>query len=160
MYFRGTLLSLLTNSNIPSHMSKSGPIIILEDDSDDQGILEDVLRDLNVKNKLVWFTIADEAFRYLKSTPEQPFIIFSDVNLPGQNGIEFKKKIDNDHQLRKKSIPFVFYSTSVDQGIVNEAYTKMTVQGFFQKKHLYDEIKKHIKLIIEYWQVCKHPNSA
>ena len=138
---------------------KSGPIIVLEDDIDDQDILETILRELNVQNKLVFFTKADEAFRFLKSTSEQPFLIFSDVNLPGQNGIEFKRQIDDDKELRKKSIPFLFYSTSVDQQTVNKAYTQMTVQGFFQKSHSYEEIKKRIKLILEYWQDCKHPNS-
>jgi CheY-like chemotaxis protein len=60
-------------------------IIVLEDDADDHDILEAVLEDLNIANKVVWFTRADEAYEYLKSTTDQPFIIFSDVNLPGQN---------------------------------------------------------------------------
>src|SRR5687767_7002593 len=125
-------------------MSKPGLIIVLEDDADDQGILEEILKELNITNKLVWFGRSNEAFDYLKTTPEQPFIIFSDVNIPGDNGIEFKRQIDNDPHLRKKSIPFVFYSTSVDQKFVNEAYTKMTVQGFFEKGHSYEEIKRKI----------------
>ena len=140
-------------------MSKSGPIIVIEDDADDQSIFEAVLHEIGVANKLIWFTECDQAFDYLKATTDQPFIIFSDVNLPKQNGIEFKREIDNDAQLRKKSIPFVFYSTSIDQKAINEAYTKMTVQGFFQKGHNYEEIKTIIKVIIDYWEVCKHPNA-
>jgi CheY-like chemotaxis protein len=139
---------------------KSGPIIVVEDDADDKEVLEGILRELKITNKLVWFNKSDEAFRYLKTTSEQPFLIFSDVNLPIENGVEFKRRIDNDVQLRQKSIPFVFYSTSVNQKTVNEAYTQMTVQGFFQKGSTYDEIKRHIKLIIEYWMVCRHPNSG
>ena len=140
-------------------MAKSGPIIVVEDDNDDKGILKDILKELNIDNKLVWFTKADEAFNYLQTTPEQPFIIFSDVNLPGQNGIEFKRRIDSDEKLRRKSIPFVFYSTSVEQRAVNEAYTKMTVQGFFKKSDSYGEIRNNIKLILDYWMICKHPNT-
>jgi len=141
-------------------MAKSGPIVVLEDDADDRGILEEVLKELNIGNKLVWFTKADEAYKYLKTTTEQPFVIFSDVNLPGQNGIDFKRQLDGDEDLRKKSVPFIFYSTSVDQRYVNEAYTQMTVQGFFQKNNSYEEIKENIKLILDYWRVCKHPNST
>jgi CheY-like chemotaxis protein len=140
-------------------MAKSGPIVVLEDDADDEAILNNILKELNIANKLVWFTKADEAFHYLLTTTEQPFIIFSDINLPGQNGIEFKRRIDSDPQLRKKSIPFVFYSTYVDQRSVNEAYTKMTVQGFFEKSNSYSAIKTNIKLIIDYWLACRHPNS-
>jgi CheY-like chemotaxis protein len=140
-------------------MAKSGPIVIIEDDIDDKDFFIEILNELAVPNKTVWFTRTEDAFQYLKSTAEQPFLIFSDVNLPKQNGIEFKRQLDGDAELRKKSIPFVFYSTSVAQKIVNEAYTKMTVQGFFQKANSYDEIKNNIKLIIDYWTACKHPNT-
>ncbi|MDB5200960.1 MAG: response regulator receiver protein [Ferruginibacter sp.] len=137
---------------------KSGPIVIIEDDADDKSILESVLVELNVTNKLVWFNNCPDAFHYLKTTSEQPFLILSDVNLPGQKGISFKKQVDEDPELRKKSIPFVFYSTAAEQKTVNEAYTEMTVQGYFQKKSDYGEIKQDIKLIIDYWLACKHPN--
>ena len=140
-------------------MAKSGPIIVVEDDPDDKDILEDVLKDLSIANSLIWFTNGPAAFHYLKTTSEQPLIILSDVNLPIQSGIEFKRQIDADSELRQKSIPFVFFSTSIDQAAVNEAYTKMTVQGFFQKPSSYEEVKNVIKLIVEYWKICRHPNS-
>jgi len=141
-------------------MAKPGPIIVVEDDPDDKDILEDVLKDLNIPNKLIWFTNGPAAFHHLKTTSEQPLIILSDVNLPIQSGIEFKRQVDSDSELRQKSIPFVFFSTSIDQLAVNEAYTKMTVQGFFQKPGNYDQIKNVIKVIVEYWKICRHPNSG
>jgi CheY-like chemotaxis protein len=140
-------------------MAKSGPIIIVDDDRDDQEILEFVFRELDVPNKLIWFTNALEALAYLKATAEQPFLIFSDINMPQQSGIEFKRDIDGDPELRRKSIPFIFYSTSVSQNHVNEAYTELTVQGFFQKGESIPAIKAALKAIIEYWKMCKHPNS-
>jgi CheY-like chemotaxis protein len=138
---------------------KSGPIIVVEDDIDDKEVLEGILRDLKISNKMVWFNKSDAAFQYLKTTSEQPFLIISDVNLPIENGIEFKRRIDADPYLRHKSIPFVFYSTSADKKTVKEAYTELTVQGFFQKGSSYDDIKSHIRLIVEYWQVCRHVNN-
>ena len=140
-------------------MSKRGPIVIIEDDEDDKDIFSRILQELNITNKLVWFTRCEDAFTFLKTTSEQPYIIFSDVNLPKESGIEFKKRIDEDQQLREKSIPFVFYSTSVNQKTVNKAYTEMTVQGFFQKGHNLDEMKEQIKIINDYWANCKHPNA-
>jgi len=138
---------------------KTGPVIIIEDDSDDKNLLEEILREIGVTNQLVWFENCIDAFGYLQNMNEQPFIIFSDVNLPGQKGIDFKRQVDEHPELRKKSIPFVFYSTSVDQETVDDAYTQMTVQGFFQKKISYKEIKRTIQIIVDYWQECKHPNS-
>jgi CheY-like chemotaxis protein len=140
-------------------MAKTGPIILVEDDPDDKEIFEDIVRDLGIANKITWFTNSRDTFSYLKTTPEQPFLIFCDVNLPKQNGLTFKKQIDDDEQLRRKSIPFVFFSTSANQSIVNEAYTKMTVQGFFKKANNYSGMKDLVKIIVDYWQACKHPNT-
>src|SRR5262249_27629979 len=139
-------------------MQNRGPIILIEDDADDEAIFSDILKELGVPNKVVWFSNSHDAYDYLKKTPEQPFIIFSDVNLPGENGIEFKNRIDLDRHLRQKSIPFVFYSTSTGREIVSEAYTKMTVQGFFKKGNSYEEIKQQFRIIFDYWRICKHPN--
>ena len=140
-------------------MSKSGPIIIVEDDIDDKEMFNFVIKDLGMPNKLIWFENTDDAIKYLRETGEQPFIIFCDVNMPGKNGLEFKKHIDNDIQLRRKSIPFVFYSTSANQRDVNEAYTQMTVQGYFKKSISMQEMKSNIKLILDYWKSCIHPNT-
>ena len=140
-------------------MPKNGPIILIDDDNEDQEIFDEVLKDLHIHNPLVHFTDSIQAFSYLKETPEQPYLIFCDVNLPKQTGLEFKRQIDEDPKLRRKSIPFIFYSTSVDQKSVNEAYTQMTVQGFFQKGNSYETMKKDLKLIFDYWSSSKHPNT-
>jgi len=140
-------------------MSKKGPIILVDDDLDDKELFEDTLKEIGVNNRLVHFTHAEKAFEYLKTTKDQPFLIFSDVNLPVVRGLDFKRNIDADPQLRRKSIPFVFYSTSVDQRSVNEAYTKMTVQGFFQKGNSLDNLRRDLKLVIDYWMFCRHPNA-
>lgn len=140
-------------------MAKSGPIILVEDDEDDQKIFTEVVSEFKMKNKVHWFNNARDAYAYLKSSNDQPFIIFCDINLPKQSGIEFKREIDENPQLRRKSIPFLFYTTSVSPVSVIEAYTKMTVQGYFEKPGSIEEMKKVLQLIFSYWQVCKHPNS-
>lgn len=137
----------------------SGPIVLVDDDDDDQELIGEVLRELNITNKTVFFDRCEEALVYLKTSDDQPFIIICDVNLPGLSGIEFKRKIDHDPQLGRKSIPFVFYSTSAEKKLVDEVYTQLTVQGYFKKVNSYDEIKRIIRLVFEYWTVCKHPNS-
>ena len=136
----------------------SGPIIIIEDDEDDKIILEEVLKELNIPNKTVWFTSCVIAFDYLKLQTEQPYVILCDVNLPGLSGMEFKKQIANDEYLKKKSVPFVFFTTAANKNYVNEAYLDLTVQGYFQKPNSYTETKNIIRVILEYWKYCKHPN--
>lgn len=137
-----------------------GPIVIVEDDIDDQEIISDVLNELGLHNETLFFTRTQNAFQYLKTTSKQPFIIICDINLPEINGFEFKKQVDKDPILRKKSIPFVFLSTAFEKSIVNAAYSEMTIQGFFQKETSVDEIKKTLKVILDYWRICKHPNDV
>ena len=136
-----------------------GPIILIDDDEDDKDVFLDILKELEISNPVIWFENCDDALSFLKNTTEQPFMIFCDLNLPGVSGIECKRQIDEDKELRKKSIPFIFSTTSTDQKSVDDAYTKMTVQGFFRKPNTYSEHKEMIRLIMDYWGLCRHPNS-
>jgi len=140
-------------------MAATGPIVVIEDDIDDLDILKEALKENEVKNELLCFSNGPDAMEYLLTTVQQPLLILCDVNLPRQNGIEFKTQIDADPVLRKKSIPFIFYSTYVSQYAVNEAYNNLTVQGFFQKNDTYEEFRNVIKTMIDYWSLCKHPNN-
>jgi len=136
------------------------PIVLVEDDQDDREIFERILKDLQVPYAFKWFFDAATAMEYLHDTKEQVFLIFCDINLPGISGLEFKQRIDSDPSLRKKSIPFVFFSTAAVQKDINAAYIKMTIQGFFKKGTNYQEMKSMIGLIIEYWTLCRHPNAV
>jgi len=140
-------------------MSKWGPIIIIDDDQEDQEILKSILQDLKITNEIIRFNRCGDAFDYLRTMTGDPFIIFCDVNLPMLNGIDFKRDIDEDEELKKKSIPFVFYSSAAGKELVDEAYTKMTVQGFFKKGTSYSEIKETVRIIVDYWKHSRHPSS-
>ena len=139
-------------------MAIDAPIILVDDDAEDKELLIEALDELGIKNKLIRFENCIIAFDYLLRTTDIPFIIICDINLPKKNGIEFKRQIDEDPLLRSKSIPFVFFSTSTDKKSVDIAYKEMTVQGFFQKPNNFQDLKRVIKLIFDYWQECKHPN--
>ena len=138
-------------------MAKRGPILIVEDDPDDQELLRDIFGTLKVSNELVFFSNGMEALEYLYQTELQPFLILCDINMPVINGIELRKKISEDDYLRRKSIPFIFLSTSANPLVVKEAYN-LTVQGFFQKQHSLTEATKELRMIVEYWRTCRHPN--
>ncbi len=108
-------------------------------------------------NPLVFFSNGRDAYDFLKTTNQQPFLIFCDVNLPRQNGIEFKTQLDNDPELRARPVPFIFYTTYVTQYAINEAYKNLTVQGFFQKQNNYQDFNNVVKIIIQYWSLCRQP---
>ena len=138
-------------------MNKGGPIIIIEDDLDDQDILTEIFHELDYKNEIIFFKEGEKALEYLSDTTIEPFIIFSDINMPRLNGMELRAKVHENEDLRIKSIPYLFFSTSAEQQYVIDAYSK-SIQGFFVKPKVYSEIKETIKTIVEYWQKCVSPN--
>jgi CheY-like chemotaxis protein len=138
-------------------MNKSGPIIIIEDDMDDQFILSDIFKELNYANKLIFFGDSVQALEYLTGTDIEPFLVLSDINMPKLNGMELREKIHNNEDLRMKSIPYLFFSTSAEQQHVIDAYSR-SIQGFFVKPNNYEKLKTTIIKIVEYWQECVSPN--
>jgi CheY-like chemotaxis protein len=134
------------------------PIVIVDDDLDDHFIFTEISERLKLKNKLKFFRNGNEALHYLRTTSDRPFIIFCDMNMPGMSGLQLRKIIDSDHYLRKKSIPFIFLTTSASVGQVSDAYD-LTVQGFFLKGSGFMQMEKTFSMILEYWDKCLHPNT-
>jgi CheY-like chemotaxis protein len=137
-------------------MVKNGPILIIEDDADDQELLCEVLKELQIPNVLKFFNSCMQAFDYLLTSIEKPFLIISDINIPVMTGLEMCKKIMDHESLRIKGIPFLFLTTTSDRQTITQAY-EIPVQGFFVKPSNIQELKNMLKTIIDYWKVCKHP---
>src|SRR6218665_415474 len=138
-------------------MNRRGPIVIIEDDLDDQEILLEVFNSLNYGNEIIFFSDGFRSLDYLTETAFEPFLILSDINLPKLDGMELRAKIHQNEDLRLKSIPYLFFSTSAEQKHVIDAYSK-SIQGFFIKPTSYPEIKDSIKTIVDYWLKCVSPN--
>jgi CheY-like chemotaxis protein len=139
-------------------MDKSGTIIIIEDDPDDQFVLEEVFIELEYPNKRMYFPDGLSALEYLYSTSDRPFIIISDINLPKLDGLELRKKVQTDAELSLKCIPYVYFTTAINQKAVIDAYST-SAQGFFVKPGEFAEIKETIRVMIEYWRKCAAPNN-
>lgn len=137
--------------------SRNGPIIIIEDDADDQEMFRMVLDELQVPNEVKIFDNCTDALNYLMDTPDKPFLIISDINLPSMSGMEMRRRITESARLRKKTIPFIFLSTSSKLQSVETAYELM-VQGYFAKPNSLAELKEMMRMIVGYWKVCLHPN--
>ncbi|MEX1238891.1 MAG: response regulator [Cyclobacteriaceae bacterium] len=141
----------------PNIVNKSGPIIIIEDDADDQDVLTEIFKKLNYPNKILFFFDGQEALDFINASNDSPFLILSDVNMPKLNGFALREKLKTDAKLNIKCIPYLFFSTALNQKSVIDAYS-LSVQGFFVKQSSMLELEKTISAIMEYWRRCAAPN--
>jgi CheY-like chemotaxis protein len=138
--------------------NNDGNIIIIEDDPDDRMMFEEAFCDLDLTNKRLYFDDGLAALEYLESTTDLPFIIFSDINMPRLDGLELRWKLNTDARLSLRCVPYLFFSTSVNQNSVIDAYSS-SAQGFFVKPTSFNDLKDTVKLIIDYWKKCASPNN-
>lgn len=137
-------------------MTVAGPLIVIEDDPDDQEMIKRVLSKLDLPNEQKFFADGEQALKYLEGSSEKPFLIISDINMPMMNGLELKKYIQSHDTLRTKCYPFVFLTTTVSGSQVKLAH-ELKVEGFFAKGQSYDELKEVLRTIITYWRSSHHP---
>ena len=139
-------------------MNSNGPIIIIEDDLDDQEIFEQVFQTLKYPNEVIFFADGQEALDFLNRSDITPFLILSDINMPKLDGFALRNKIRMDAKLQVKCIPYLFFSTASSQRAVVDAYS-LSVQGFFIKPCKLEDISNTVRIIMEYWKTCVAPNS-
>ena len=139
-------------------MNKKGPVIIIEDDEDDQGFLTEVFQKLNYPNKIIFFNDPQNALDFLNRADTIPFLILSDINMPKLSGFELRNKLRVDAKLQLKCIPYLFFSTALNEQTVINAYSA-SAQGFFVKQNSMEELEKTISVIMEYWLRCAAPNN-
>ena len=136
---------------------KELPILIVEDNPADRQLIKMAFEQAKIENEIVMAESGEEALQILRQKNFKPFIIISDVKMPGMNGFELKKALDNDLILKAKSVPFIFMSSSVLEKDVNEAFDSHA-QGYFPKQDFEDQTKV-IDLIARYWKASEHPVS-
>ncbi|RYE26199.1 MAG: response regulator [Sphingobacteriales bacterium] len=139
-------------------MNKNGPVVVIEDDLDDQALLKEVFKELNYTNEIKFFTDGQEALTFLSKEEVHPFLVLSDINLPKHNGFVLRNIVQTSDELSRKSIPYIFFSTAVNESSVIEAY-RLSVQGFFLKPQTYAGLRDMIHRIMEYWKQCYSPSS-
>ena len=138
-------------------MAKKGPIVLVEDDIEDQLLVREALDMVGNEHELKTFNNGEEVLQYLMHTTDKPFIIICDINMPRMDGLTLRAMINSIDHLRKKSIPFIFFSTTASRDSIDKAY-ELTVQGFFVKPSSFQDLTQTLSMIVSYWNVCKHPN--
>ena len=128
----------------------TNPIYIVDDDTEDEDFIKEAFDELGIKNQLKFFNSAESILKQLKQDSEVPFIIISDVNLPKMDGFQLRERILNEIEVKDKTIPFIFWSTSASEAQIKRAYD-LSVHGFFLKGRSFKELKEKIHEMVAYW---------
>lgn len=132
------------------------PVWIVDNDLDDQDIVKMVWQELGLENELRFFSSAEEAYEALAANQRAPFIIVSDLNLPGTDGFEFRQQLLDTHQKKFKSVPFIFWTSQASESQITRAF-ELSAHGLFIKDSSIDELKDTFRTIIRYWFKSKMP---
>ena len=135
----------------------NNPIYIVDDDEDDHQIIKEVVAELSLANELKFFYTAEAVLNELRKSDLIPFIIISDINLPGMDGFTLREKILTETSMNDKSIPFIFWSTTASDAQVKRAFD-LSAHGFFIKGRTFKELKEELGEIISYWSKSLAPH--
>ncbi|AOW78328.1 hypothetical protein A3Q34_16680 [Colwellia sp. PAMC 20917] len=130
--------------------------LMVEDNIDHAELMMDAFSDFNIKNTIAHVMDGEQAVAYLRN--EAPFedssqftrpdIIFLDIRMPRQGGIETLKIIKADPTLCV--IPVVMISTSSTAPEIEECYS-LGASGYITKPLQFDDFVNKMKELNYYW---------
>jgi two-component system response regulator len=132
---------------------KKGKILLVEDNAADIKLIQKVLQDNPLINKLDIVRDGVEAVEFLKrngkySQVGKPDLILLDLNLPKKNGFYVLEEIKQDRVLRR--IPVVILTISDAQDDLIKAYD-LYVNCYVLKPLEVKEFHKIINSIVDFW---------
>ena len=134
-------------------MNRDGPVIIINNDLNNQKLLLEVFNKLEYTNEVVFFNYVDKALDYLEKSKKNPFLILLEINQHLTESLPFKIQLQRNAALQ--TIPHIFFSRNYDKKIVAQAYS-LNNQGFFIMKNV-DDMVDLITVVIEYWKRTVSP---
>jgi CheY-like chemotaxis protein len=132
------------------------PIIIIDDDDEDLELIKDAFSKLNIENEIIIFNDGFKFLDYIRKTKNLALFTLCDINMAKIDGLELKKLIYDDEELRLKCVPFIFMSTSSASRSVMKAYS-YGVQGYFVKPASFEQLTEMLQFIVKYWSRSEHP---
>lgn len=138
------------------NLSKSIEILIADDDTEDQMLIIDALKESRVKNNIQCVENGEELMDYLynkgkysdKKKYPTPGIILLDLNMPKKDGREALKEIKLDDHL--KSIPVIILTTSKAEEDILRTYD-LGANSFITKPVTFLAMVDVMNSIKNYW---------
>ena len=136
--------------------AKPVPILLAEDDPDDQYLISEALDENRINAHLYIVQDGEELLDYLHRRGKyqdaekwpMPALILLDLNMPRKDGREALREIKADPVLQR--IPIVALTTSQAEKDISSTYQN-GVSGFITKPVSFSGLREVIKTIGAYW---------
>jgi DNA-binding response OmpR family regulator len=124
-------------------------IVLIEDDPDDYEAFSRALKDYKSLS-IQWIDNGEDVLNQLNDLKSLnlPDIILLDLNLPGIDGRDILKLLQN--QNFKKFIPIVILTTSSEYKDIMQSY-KYGAHSYIQKPINFLDFKAKLNVLIQYW---------
>ena len=127
-------------------MSVPFSILLIDDDTDDAILFEEILLDMDFNCSFQWARDGKEAIDVLEQMKIFPNVIFLDLNMPRINGKECLSYIKTSSALRE--IPVIIYTTSSHPMDIEETL-QLGASAFITKPSDVKDLVKIIQAIVE-----------
>jgi CheY-like chemotaxis protein len=146
-------------------MAEPKPILLVEDNPDDQVLIARACRKALLANPLQTVGDGDSAVAYLAGTDPfndraaypLPVVILLDIKLPRRSGLEVLSWIHDHPPLNR--IPVVMLTSSKDVSDVNRAYD-LGANSYLVKPVDFDGLMHMVKNLGIYWTILNEPAPA
>ncbi|GAA0368052.1 response regulator [Bowmanella denitrificans] len=132
------------------------PILLVEDNPDDQELAIRAFRKSNLPNEIVIASDGPQALDYLfgrgkyagAEIPALPAVVLLDLKLPKMDGLEVLQEIRSNH--RTKRLPVVIVTTSKEEQDLIRGY-ELGANSYVQKPVDFNEFVDAIRQLGLYW---------
>ena len=135
---------------------KTPTLLLVEDDETDVFLVKRMLAKHGGTINIVVARDGEEALEFLSEggNVDKPYVILSDLNMPGMSGYEFLEALRADDRL-KDSVVFVFSSSVLSEDI-DRAYAK-TAAGYLIKDINPSKMTDALNLVFDYCCLVRLP---
>lgn len=138
------------------------PILLVEDNPDDQALTLRALKKNNIRNEVVLARDGREALDYLfaegafagRDTRLAPQLILLDLKLPKVDGLEVLKRLRDDE--RTRLLPVVILTSSKEHQDLVQGYG-LGANSYVRKPVEFGEFMEAVKQLGLYWLILNEP---
>lgn len=130
------------------------PIVLVEDNPDDERLTLRALRRGNLTNPVVVARNGEEALTIILAAEPLPSVVLLDLKLPKIDGLEVLKRLRS--QEHTKRLPVVILTSSSEERDIIESYN-LGANSYVRKPVDFDQFTEAVSQLGLYWALINEP---